>query len=333
MARDFFDELSDTITRTTKDLGKKAGQLYEAQKIRSKISSEEQMVQKLKADIGNVIFEKYKEGAEVEEALKGFCEEIEQHLDIIDGYKDAAAEMKGRKICPACGKSVDRSVSFCPYCGSVCPTPEPEKAEGDVVDTETAEPVEETEEKQAENEAGAEEERPQQKLRKVVRIFLVNKEAACMLSLTIAGGIFLLDYKIKEHIDSTRLQGSKEEVLGGRLLLRNCHNKDKILGKVKIGRENCQELAAAGMGCVAGEYWHQLLHGGNKLSRAGLAMILGGGMSNYTDRRNKGYVTDYVSLNVKKKEIRKIVFNLSDVCIAAGTILWAAGNLFSYRKK
>ena len=131
-----------------------------------------------------------------------------------------------------------------------------------------------------------------------------------MLSLTIAGGIFLLDYKIKEHIDSTRLQGSKEEVLGGRLLLRNCHNKDKILGKVKIGRENCQELAAAGMGCVAG-----------------------GGMSNYTDRRNKGYVTDYVSLNVKKKEIRKIVFNLSDVCIAAGTILWAAGNLFSYRKK
>ena len=108
-----------------------------------------------------------------------------------------------------------------------------------------------------------------------------------MLSLTIAGGIFLLDYKIKEHIDSTRLQGSKEEVLGGRLLLRNCHNKDKILGKVKIGRENCQELAAAGMGCVAGEYWHQLLPGGNKLSRAGLAMILGGGMSNYTDRRNK----------------------------------------------
>ena len=53
--------------------------------------------------------------------------------------------------------------------------------------------------------------RSQQKLRKVVRIFQVNKEAAFMLSLTIAGGIFLLDYKIKEHIDSTRLQGSKEK--------------------------------------------------------------------------------------------------------------------------
>ena len=157
MARDFFEELSDTITRTTKDLGKKAGQIYETQKLRSRIASEEQMIQKLKADIGNVIFEKYKEGAEIEESLRGFCEEIQQHMDIIAGYKDCAAELKGRKLCPACGKAVDRSVSFCPFCGAVCPTPEPEKAEGDVVDTETAEPVEpveETEEKQAENEAG-----------------------------------------------------------------------------------------------------------------------------------------------------------------------------------
>ena len=148
-----------------------------------------------------------------------------------------------------------------------------------------------------------------------------------MLSLTIAGGIFLLDYKIKEHIDSTRLQGSKEEVLGGRLLLRNCHNKDKILGKVKIGRENCQELAAAGMGCVAGEYWHQLLHGGNKLSRVGLAMILGGGMANYTDRRNKGYVTDYVSLNVKKKEILKgILGHCTDRVFIESSVHMSYGN-------
>ena len=155
MARDFFDELGDTITRTTKDLGKKAGQIYETQKIRSRIASEEQMVQKLKADIGNVIFEKYKEGAEVEESLRGFCEEIQQHMDIIMGYRDSAAELKGQKICPACGKSVDRSVSFCPFCGSVCPTPEPEKAHGDVVDTETEETVAEAQESADTQEAAA----------------------------------------------------------------------------------------------------------------------------------------------------------------------------------
>ena len=86
----------------------------------------------------------------MDEALKGFCEEIQQHLDIITGYRDSAAELKGQKICPACGRHVDRSVSFCPFCGSVCPTPQPETetAEGDVIDSETEEIVAE-----AENEA------------------------------------------------------------------------------------------------------------------------------------------------------------------------------------
>ena len=154
-----------------------------------------------------------------------------------------------------------------------------------------------------------------------------------MLPLTIAGGVFLLDYKIKEYVDSNRLQGSADEVLGGKLILRNCHNKDMILGKMRLGQEECRELCAAGLGCVAGEYWNQLIHGGNKLGRAGLAMILGGGLSNYADRRNKGYVTDYMSLNVKNKSIRKIVFNLSDVCIVTGSVLWSVGKLLPNKRK
>ena len=127
MARDFFDGLGDSISRKTRDLGKMAGQIYETQKIRSKVSSEEHMIDKLKADIGNYIYEKYQNGEEVEDALRGFCEEIQQHLEIIEGYRDTAAELKGQKICRSCGNSVDRSVSYCPYCGSPCPTPEPKE--------------------------------------------------------------------------------------------------------------------------------------------------------------------------------------------------------------
>lgn len=56
MGYDFFDELGDTISRTTKDLSKRAGQLYESQKIRNRLSSEEHMVEKLKCDIGNLIY-------------------------------------------------------------------------------------------------------------------------------------------------------------------------------------------------------------------------------------------------------------------------------------
>ena len=146
MARDFFDGLGDSISRKTRDLGKMAGQIYETQKIRSKISSEEHMIAKLKADIGNYIYEKYQNGEEVEDALRGFCEEIQQHLEIIEGYRDTAAELKGQKICRSCGNSVDRSVSYCPYCGSPCPTPEPK--EEPVAEPEE-EPVAEPEEEPA----------------------------------------------------------------------------------------------------------------------------------------------------------------------------------------
>lgn len=132
MGYDFFDELSDTITRTTKDLSKRAGQLYEAQKIRSRLSSEEHMVEKLKCDIGNLLYRKYKEEGTADGEIRGLCEEIDQHMHIIAGYKDAAADLKGRKICPSCERAVDRSVSFCPYCGTPCPTPEPVKEDDTV---------------------------------------------------------------------------------------------------------------------------------------------------------------------------------------------------------
>ena len=136
MGHDFFDDLSDTISRTTRDLGKRAGQIYESQKIRSRLSGEEHMVEKLKSDIGNLLYQRYKNGESTDSELHSLCREIDQHMKIIAEYRDAAAELKGRKICPACQKAVDRNVLFCPYCGAPCPTPEPEKAEGDVVDSE-----------------------------------------------------------------------------------------------------------------------------------------------------------------------------------------------------
>ena len=153
-----------------------------------------------------------------------------------------------------------------------------------------------------------------------------------MFSLAIAGGIYLLDHKIKEYADSHFLQGSNKKVLKDRLILRNCHNKDTAFGAVKVGAANCQELSAAGLGCVLAEYWRQIFNG-NKMGRIGLAMVLGGGFSNYMDRRNKGYVTDYVSFNVKKKEIRKMVFNISDFCIIGGTVVWAIASLLPSPKK
>ena len=63
----------------------------------------------------------------MDEELQNLCQEIRQHLDAIAEYKDAAADLKGRKICPSCKRAVEKDAAFCPYCGTACPNPEPEE--------------------------------------------------------------------------------------------------------------------------------------------------------------------------------------------------------------
>lgn len=132
MGTDFFDGLVKTFSKTTKELGKttrelgaRAEQTIEAQKIRSKITGEERIIEKIKVDIGDIVYRRHSQGDGIDSELSALCQEIDQHYLKIREYKDNAANLKGEKICPSCEREVDINVSFCPYCGTSCPTPEP----------------------------------------------------------------------------------------------------------------------------------------------------------------------------------------------------------------
>ncbi len=141
MGTDFFDGLVKTFSKTTKELGKttrelgaRAEQTIEAQKIRSKITGEERIIEKIKVDIGDIVYRRHSQGYGIDSELSALCQEIDQHYLKIREYKDNAANLKGEKICPSCEREVDINVSFCPYCGTLCPTPEPAKnVENDTV--------------------------------------------------------------------------------------------------------------------------------------------------------------------------------------------------------
>lgn len=144
MATEIFDGLVKTLSKTTKEIGKatkelgvRAEQGIEAQKIRNKIASEERIIEKIKVDIGDVIYRRHSQGDGLDSELSSLCQEIDQHYLKIREYKDSAANIKGQKICPSCEREVDINVSFCPYCGTPCPTPEAAKdVEGDAVSSE-----------------------------------------------------------------------------------------------------------------------------------------------------------------------------------------------------
>lgn len=161
MGTDFFDGIVKTFSKTTKELGARAEQTIETQKIRGKISGEERTIEKLKADLGDIIYKRHDEGEGIDGELSVICQEIDQHFLKIREFKDSAANLRGKKICPSCEREVDLSVSFCPYCGTPCPTPEPTESVEDPVEEPVEASEEETDEKGEPAEAEAETEAAQ----------------------------------------------------------------------------------------------------------------------------------------------------------------------------
>lgn len=145
-----------------------------------------------------------------------------------------------------------------------------------------------------------------------------------MTFLMIMAAVFAAEYAIKEYVNTSRLQGTRKELPGGRVVLQNVHNKGTALGWLRLKREEHMELSAMVLGSVGGSFVSQLLHRGRFLKKLGLSLILGGGISNYAERRKCGYVTDYVGIKLKSGNLknREIVFNLADAAVVLGTVLW-----------
>lgn len=146
--------------------------------------------------------------------------------------------------------------------------------------------------------------------------------------------IYALDQSVKEHVNSDRIQGTTEKKLGGRVILRNCHNEGLMLGILgKKDEASVREISTLVLGGVLWETIRTKPHDGGKLSKLGLAMVLGGGLNNYLERKKRGYVTDYVSFDLENEKLKKVVFNISDFFIFAGSAMWAVGNFLSDRRK
>lgn len=135
MTADFFDELSTLFSKKAKEFGDKAENFCEVQKIRSKIHAEEAEIEKIKKELGEMVYKKYQDGNAVDQDMCLLCEDITKFNRKILRYKEAIAELNGQKVCPFCMKKIDKEARFCQYCGAIWEEPakeeesEPETAE------------------------------------------------------------------------------------------------------------------------------------------------------------------------------------------------------------
>ena len=146
-----------------------------------------------------------------------------------------------------------------------------------------------------------------------------------MMWVLLLPAVFFGDLFLKRYLDS-RLEGNTRIYLAGkRAVLRKCHNSG-IAGGRFSGR--AKEISTLTLGIMLGflaKELRLLFQKGKTVQKAGIALLLGGGLSNWYDRRKKGYVTDYISFCKGPKKLQNLVFNLSDFCIFAGILMALLG--------
>ena len=133
--------------------------------------------------------------------------------------------------------------------------------------------------------------------------------------------IFGSEYVVKKHMEETGPSTQRRELAGGRVILKNYHNTGAAGNLLKDSPEQVLCIHAAVLGGVMAELLRLSGRKDAGMAKTGLALLAGGGLSNLYDRLTKGYVVDYVSFGAGPARFRKLVFNLGDFCVFAGTLL------------
>ena len=111
----FFDKLSETLVNASKDVSQKAKDLSGVAKLTMDIHTKEDQVQKMYAQIGKLYFEEHKDD---DPAVYEQMTQIKEALAVIEDMKKELMELKGAKICPRCGKEIDKEDTYCKSCGA-----------------------------------------------------------------------------------------------------------------------------------------------------------------------------------------------------------------------
>lgn len=124
----FGKKLSDAAKNTAK----KSEELIEIGKVRGKIRDTENDIEKIKMQIGETAYNKFKEGSSTFPEAEELCSGIDEALEKIKDFEEKILSLKHIRICPECSTEVEDTVAFCSKCGfKFEPLPEVEEVEED----------------------------------------------------------------------------------------------------------------------------------------------------------------------------------------------------------
>ncbi len=145
-----------------------------------------------------------------------------------------------------------------------------------------------------------------------------------MIYILIVISIFIAELKIKNYIEENKEMHKKEKIFNGNIILERYHNKGAILNFMEDNVAAVKMITITLAGILLLLFALLLPKKENRLLKFALSLVLGGALSNVYDRISRGYVVDYFSF----KFLKKIIFNISDICIFTGSAIIALLSLF-----
>ena len=132
------------------------------------------------------------------------------------------------------------------------------------------------------------------------------------------------DLWIKGRIDKMSPSQVASIKMGPLLRLEKVRNSGLPFGFLRENKALVRTAPAVLLLLLSGALLDNIARGRSRARKISLVLLISGGLSNLLDRLKKGYVVDYAALTFGP--FRKIVWNLGDLFVLVGSILYGLSN-------
>lgn len=143
------DNLFNKARDVANDMGKKANDVVEVSKLKLSVVSLGSDIDKAYQKLGLMTYEMEKSGTRNNELIDGCVAEIDSLKVKLDEVNEKVDGIRNVFRCESCGNAVDAGAQFCPMCGSLVRHPEEPKKDGDTIEADFTEVVNEATEQAA----------------------------------------------------------------------------------------------------------------------------------------------------------------------------------------
>lgn len=154
---------------------------------------------------------------------------------------------------------------------------------------------------------------------------------ACLFA-ALTAFLTAIDLRCKSKVEEEFSLKEERDIANGRVQLRRVHNKGFAFEKCSEKPEKVRVVSVwicGLLGIVSLVVW---LKENCILKKIGLSLGMAGALSNTYDRIVRRYVVDYFGFKTKWEKFSKLTFNLGDMFLLVGSVLWLIGEIIFQKK-